>query len=233
MEDFFLLKGFFMLLKGNKQVLLNLLREVYGTEDVTLAVTVGSHVKVYVTRDGVIHVSAPAMADVDTIHEVAKKSRDGTLRAVEKVRKESLEMQKKISEQNEGDGKVQSGRASARLSRDDINELYRQAGDFMPPLVEKYAGMIGCGCNHITLKLLKSKWGSCSELKNINLNVLIMLLPEELRHTVIVHEVCHLRYLNHQAEFYRLCCTLQSDYMENQKKVKELAGEIFRRAFGS
>ena len=221
-----------MLLKGNRKYLLNLLKELYGTEDVTLSVTKGDYVKVYVTGDGVIHVSAPALAAVNTIVDVLKNTREDTLKAAEDAREKCREMQRKYSEQTEGGGQTQTDSSAVRLTRQDILGLYRQAEDFIPHLVEKYAAVIGCDYNRITFKLLKSKWGSCSELKNLNLNVLIMLLPEELRHTVIIHEVCHLRYLNHQAEFYRLCSTLQHDFMENTERVKKMGGKIFSRAFG-
>ena len=49
-----------------------------------------------------------------------------------------------------------------------------------------------------------SNWGSCSELGNINLNLNLMRLPEHLRDYVMLHELCHLRHLDHGPEFHAL-----------------------------
>lgn len=56
----------------------------------------------------------------------------------------------------------------------------------------------------IALKDNKSNWGSCSAKGNINLNIRLHLLPPHLMDYIILHELCHLRHLNHGAEFYTL-----------------------------
>ena len=60
----------------------------------------------------------------------------------------------------------------------------------------------------ITLKNNKSNWGSCSAKGNINLNIRLHLLPEHLRDYVILHELCHLRHMNHGPEFKKLLSSL-------------------------
>ena len=62
--------------------------------------------------------------------------------------------------------------------------------------------------NRFTVKDNKSNWGSCSSLKNINLNLSLTKLPQELIDYVIVHELCHLVYLNHSAKFHKLVDTI-------------------------
>lgn len=56
----------------------------------------------------------------------------------------------------------------------------------------------------IALKDNKSNWGSCSAKGNINLNIRLHLLPPHLRDYVILHELCHLRHMNHGPEFHKL-----------------------------
>lgn len=56
----------------------------------------------------------------------------------------------------------------------------------------------------ITVKKMKSLWGSCSSNKNLNFNYKIMFLPEKMADYVIVHELCHLQHMNHGKKFRSL-----------------------------
>lgn len=56
----------------------------------------------------------------------------------------------------------------------------------------------------ITVKEIRSRWGSCSMKKNINLSCFLMLLTEELIDFVILHELCHTKQMNHSAAFHSL-----------------------------
>ncbi len=58
--------------------------------------------------------------------------------------------------------------------------------------------------NRIAIKNNSSNWGSCSTLRNINLNMNLVRLPEELMDYVIAHELCHLVYPNHSQRFHAL-----------------------------
>ncbi len=58
--------------------------------------------------------------------------------------------------------------------------------------------------NRLFIKNNKTNWGSCSSKGNINLNMHLVNLPQELMDFVIVHELCHLVYSNHGAEFHKL-----------------------------
>lgn len=54
------------------------------------------------------------------------------------------------------------------------------------------------------IKIQRSRWGSCSSKRNINLNAYLIRLPPECIDLVVTHELCHLFELNHGAKFYRL-----------------------------
>lgn len=56
----------------------------------------------------------------------------------------------------------------------------------------------------ISIKDLKSRWGSCSDKKNLNFHYKVLFLPEELVDYIVVHELCHLIEMNHSHRFWQL-----------------------------
>lgn len=79
-----------------------------------------------------------------------------------------------------------------------LNEAKKILGD----LVEKYSKEHGFQYNRVSVKSMKSRWGSCSAKKNVNLNIKILHLHNKLRDYVILHELVHTEHLNHSALFW-------------------------------
>ena len=57
---------------------------------------------------------------------------------------------------------------------------------------------------NISVRNQKSCWGSCTGKRNLNFNYKILFLPEHVRDYVIVHELCHLKEMNHSKRFWNL-----------------------------
>lgn len=73
----------------------------------------------------------------------------------------------------------------------------------------------------ISVKQLKSRWGSCSSKGKITLNAELIKLEEKFADYVIIHELCHLKYHNHGREFYRLLEELVPDYKSIRKELRK------------
>lgn len=56
----------------------------------------------------------------------------------------------------------------------------------------------------LKLRWMQKRWGSCNERGEITLNIELMKAPKRCIEYVIVHEFCHLAYLNHSRAFYDL-----------------------------
>jgi predicted metal-dependent hydrolase len=61
----------------------------------------------------------------------------------------------------------------------------------------------GFAYNRVSVRSLKSKWGSCSHENNISLNAKLIVLPEEMLDYVILHELVHTRIRNHSKGFWK------------------------------
>ena len=65
-------------------------------------------------------------------------------------------------------------------------------------------GRIGVRPSRVSIRGQKTCWGSCTGNGSISLNWRLMLLPRELAEYVLIHELCHLRFLDHSASFWAL-----------------------------
>lgn len=86
----------------------------------------------------------------------------------------------------------------------EVERLRAEAKAFLPGRVAELASEHGFEYNRVFIKHNVSNWGSCSSNRNINLNLNLMRVPAELRDYVILHELCHLKYMNHGPEFHAL-----------------------------
>ena len=74
--------------------------------------------------------------------------------------------------------------------------------------------------NRVAIKNNVSNWGSCSSKGNINLNLRLVTLPDHLRDYVMLHELCHLKYLNHGPQFHALLESVCPGHKACEKELK-------------
>ena len=98
-----------------------------------------------------------------------------------------------------------------------VTNFYRLlAKTHLPPRAAQLAAEFGFTYNTLRIKNQKTRWGSCSAKGNINLNLRLMMAPNDAIDYVIIHELCHLKELNHSPEFWRLVETLCPDYRKRK-----------------
>jgi predicted metal-dependent hydrolase len=61
-----------------------------------------------------------------------------------------------------------------------------------------------------------TKWGSCSSTKQLTFNYRLAMAPVEVIDYVIVHELCHLKHMNHDRSFWRLVGSIMPDYKDKE-----------------
>lgn len=84
-------------------------------------------------------------------------------------------------------------------------------------LADKY----GFSYNRLTVRNQKTRWGSCSSKNNINLNMKLLLLPDDLIDYVIIHELAHTRVHNHSKQFWQELDSCVGDGKAMAKKLRQ------------
>lgn len=97
----------------------------------------------------------------------------------------------------------------------------KQAHTQIPKRVRYYANIVNEPFSRIFIKNQKSRWGSCSSAKNLNFNWRLMMAPLFVLDYVVVHELCHLKQMNHSKEFWAEVEKVLPDYKERKKWLDE------------
>ena len=107
------------------------------------------------------------------------------------------------------------------LTEEKLQELAERARRYIPERVQYYAPRVGVDYGHITIRSQKSRWVSCSSKGNLSFNCLLMLAPPEVIDSVVVHELCHRKEMNHSAAFYAHVLRVFPEYRMWNKWLKE------------
>lgn len=107
------------------------------------------------------------------------------------------------------------------LTREQLQTLAEEALAFIPDRAAYYAPLVGVSYGRITIRAQRSRWGSCSSKGNLNFNCLLMLVPAHVLDYVVVHELCHLRELNHSPRFWAEVERILPDYKVSRTWLKE------------
>jgi hypothetical protein len=110
----------------------------------------------------------------------------------------------------------------------EIKELKKAARTKITRLVEHYALLYQVRCNRIAIKDQQTLWGSCSRHGNLNFNWRITIAPEEIQRYVIVHELCHLKEMNHSRRFWDLVAVTIPDYKVCRKWLRTEGPRLLR-----
>lgn len=115
---------------------------------------------------------------------------------------------------------------SPELVENQLNKWYRNQAktvfsELLPPIIEKFK-KYNVAPAKISIRDMRSRWGSCSRRGNISLNLQLVKLNENCIRQVMIHEMCHLIYFNHQAGFYALMEEMMPDWKHWKKELKFL-----------
>ncbi len=91
-----------------------------------------------------------------------------------------------------------------------------------------YTQKMGKIPNRVVVKTQTKRWGSCSSKRDIFLNWRLVFAPIEVIDYVIIHELCHLVFMNHSSNFWHLVETFDSKYKTHRSWLKENGQQLFQ-----
>jgi predicted metal-dependent hydrolase len=115
---------------------------------------------------------------------------------------------------------VQKGKNSVDIEKYYYQFYKKEAILTLPSRVGHYARKMGLHPEEIRFKRMRRRWGSCSSLGIVTLNTLMMQLSYEHIDYIIVHELAHLKHMNHSQEFHGLVRSILGNERELRKSLK-------------
>lgn len=112
-------------------------------------------------------------------------------------------------------------REQPRLTPEELRALSEEARWIIPEKVSRYAQIIGVSYGRITIRSQRTRWGSCSSKGDLNFNCLLMLAPDEVVDSVVVHELCHRKHMDHSGSFYAEVERAFPEYKRCRRWLKE------------
>jgi hypothetical protein len=104
--------------------------------------------------------------------------------------------------------------------------LQRHAKLHLGQWLQQLAEETGLRYTACSVKGQRSRWGSCSNLGNINLNYKLLLLPPEWVRYTLIHELCHTLEMNHSKRFWALVETFSPDYETVHSSMRGAMGRL-------
>ncbi len=98
--------------------------------------------------------------------------------------------------------------------------LSRKAQGRLVPWLEQLARQTGLPFERTSIKMQRTRWGSCSRQGTVSLNLKLLFLPAPLAQYVLVHELCHRAHLDHSAAFWALVRKYEPDFKARESLLK-------------
>lgn len=125
------------------------------------------------------------------------------------------------------DGHLRVHAPDRRGARDALcNWLGRTAKAHLVPWAGSVAGDLGLTAGAVRVRAQASRWGSCSQRGNLNLNRNLLFLAPEVVRYLLVHELAHTVHMDHSPDFWALVARLEPGYRDLDRQLRRAAGQV-------
>jgi len=166
------------------------------------------NVSITVDLDGTVEVVKPYRMSLSIVQKFVDKKRNWILKHVEYFKSRNYP-------------KSFDPKKIRKFTKRDYIKHKESARALIHERVNYFNQIYNFPIKRIAIKNQKSCWGSCSEKGNLNFNYRLLFLPDHLRDYIVVHEICHLKELNHSPRFWSLVEKTMPKYKEMRKELKK------------
>ena len=160
-------------------------------------------INITVHRGGIVRVTKPRRASMREIERFIAQSREWIKRM--KKRAESLSKTSRIES-----------------SKKEYVKYKKEALALAKGRIAHFSKTYGVAPQTVSIRNQKSRWGSCSHRGTLSFNYRIVFLPPHLLDYIVVHELCHLKEMNHSKRFWELVAREVPDYKKCRIQLRSL-----------
>ncbi|HML38976.1 MAG TPA: SprT family zinc-dependent metalloprotease [Bacillota bacterium] len=162
----------------------------------------------YVRRDGRVEVRAPLRTSKAYIDDFVRKKQDWieNTQAKQAARQEAQRI--------------------IRLTPKEELQYRKQAKECLQQKCGQFALLMGLCPGEVRINGAKTRWGSCNRKGDINFTYRLLFAPEKLIDYVVVHELAHLKEMNHSDRFWAIVEAALPDYRERRKRLREFERQV-------
>ncbi len=108
-----------------------------------------------------------------------------------------------------------------------LERWYRaQSASVLERKAREFAMAFGVGYSRFTIRGQRTRWGSCSHKGTLSFNWRLIMAPESVVDYVVIHEVAHLKEMNHTKMFWRLVAERCPSWREHKKWLNDHGTEL-------
>ena len=198
-------------------------------------------------RDGKVIVKVPRSISDNRVTDFINSKEDWIVKKLKEVEKKSVKEKKFVSGEvfkilgnnyilnvERGDFKksivnMENGFINVFVNEDSsvdkIKDLidkmyYKLAIVVVDKSVDMWRGVINIAPDVVVIKKLKTAWGKCNSKRKITINPDLMKYDQRVIDYVVLHEFCHLRYMNHSKDFWNMVSKYMPDYKLLRNELK-------------
>ncbi len=221
---------YYIVLLNNKCVNINGEKITYSIKKSNRA----KYVRLKINLDGEIQLIVPRFVSISRAEELMFKKNESVLKNYQNIQNKlqkfyffGRELELKICNDDKcREAMIFDDKLLLLKSNKDknIRELFNswlknKAKEYIPQRVEYFSERFGFSYNKVIIRAQKSRWGSCSSNGTLSFNYKLMYFNSKVIDYVVIHELCHLKEMNHSQKFWKLVEAIMPDYKHHKTKL--------------
>lgn len=162
----------------------------------------------YVGRDGSVVVRAPLQTSIENINNFVNNNQVW----IQSTQKRILAMK--------------ADRQIIELSSKEEALYKMKAKEYLQQKCQLFSQKMGIQYGAVRINSARSRWGSCNSKGDINFTYRLIFAPEDLIDYVVVHELAHIKEMNHSANFWDIVEDTISDYKTRRKRLRDFQYQL-------